>query len=429
MNTLPLMASYKQGAGRTRIQSDGFAYGGWAAPFDDEAIGAAVKKMLDMPIDLFLGRKTFDIWAAFWPQHGDIWPNVNTATKYVASNTMTSSEWQPSVFLSGDVAKKVAELKQGEGPDLHIWGSGNLLQTLMKHDLVDNFWLMIYPITLGEGKTSVCRGHDPGGVQSDGKHCRFDWRHSRELRARRRSPNRKFLNIRAVERTLPRVLRFATCRFFLARADYRMNGPALGHPQTLVSTGTLTGQDTQMRNVIFAINITLDGCCDHTKQVADDETHEYFTNLLREVDLLVFGRITYQLMVPFWPEVAKNQSMTKASNEFASTFDSINKIVFSRSLDSAEDKNTRIVRTNLHDEILKLKQEQGKNILVGGVSVPSQLIELGLVDEYRFVVGPIVAGEGRRLLEGVSLRERLQLKLVESKIFKSGCVALRYLKQ
>ena len=122
-----------------------------------------------------------------------------------------------------------------------------------------------------------------------------------------------------------------------------------------------------MRNVIFAINTTLDGCVDHTKQVADDETHEYFTDLLREVDLLVFGRKTYQLMVPFWPEVAKNQSMTKASNEFARAFDSINKIVFSRSLDSAEDKNTRIVRTNLHDEILKLKQEQGKNILVGGV--------------------------------------------------------------
>ena len=184
-----------------------------------------------------------------------------------------------------------------------------------------------------------------------------------------------------------------------------------------------------MRNVIFAINITLDGCCDHTKQVADDETHEYFTDLLREVDLLVFGRKTYQLMVPFWPDIAKSHSMTKASNEFADTFDSINKIVFSQSLDSAEGQNTRIVRTKLQDEILKLKQEQGKNILTGGVSIPSQLIELGLVDEYHFVVQPIVVGEGRRLLEGISLQEGLQLKLVESKIFKSGCVALRYLKQ
>ena len=183
-----------------------------------------------------------------------------------------------------------------------------------------------------------------------------------------------------------------------------------------------------MRNVIFAINTTLDGCVDHTRQVADDETHEYFTDLLREVDLLVFGRITYQLMVPFWPDVAKHQSMTKASNEFARTFDSIEKIVFSRSLDGVEDKNARIVRTDLRDGILKLKQEQGKNILVGGVDVPSQLMELGLIDEYRFVVMPTIAGEGRRLMEGVSLPEKLQLKLIESKPFKSGCVALRYLK-
>src|SRR5205807_4548216 len=173
----------------------------------------------------------------------------------------------------------------------------------------------------------------------------------------------------------------------------------------------------------------LDGCCDHTKQVADEESLEHHALLLRDADLLVFGRKTYQLMVPYWPDVAKDPSSTKADKEFADTFDSINKIVFSRSLGSAEDKNTRIVRTNLRDEILKLKQEQGKNILAGGVSIPSQLIELGLVDEYRFVVGPILAGEGRRLMEGVSLPEKLQLKLVESKPFKSGCVALRYLKQ
>ena len=183
-----------------------------------------------------------------------------------------------------------------------------------------------------------------------------------------------------------------------------------------------------MRNVIFAINITLDGCCDHTKVIADEESHEYFTQLIRDGDLLVYGRKTYQLMVPFWPDVAKSHSMTKASNEFADAFDSINKVVFSQTLDSAEDRNTRIVRTNPHDEIAKLKQEQGKNILLGGVDIPSQLIELGLVDEYRFVVSPIVAGEGRRLLEGVSLPESLQLKLVESKTFRSGCVALRYLK-
>jgi dihydrofolate reductase len=185
--------------------------------------------------------------------------------------------------------------------------------------------------------------------------------------------------------------------------------------------------EAKMRNLIYAINITVDGCCDHTKMIPDEEIHEYFTHLMRDVDLLVFGRKTYQLMVPYWPDIAKNHSETKAENEFADTFDSINKIVFSQSLDNAEG-NTRIVRTNLRDEILKLKKEQGKNILIGGVDIPSQLIELGLVDEYRFVVQPIVAGEGRRLLEGTSM-EKLQLKLVESKIFKSGCVALRYLKQ
>ena len=185
-----------------------------------------------------------------------------------------------------------------------------------------------------------------------------------------------------------------------------------------------------MRNVIYAINLTLDGCCDHTKFNPDDDLHEHYTQLLRDdAGLLVYGRKTYQLMVPYWPDIAKSQSETKADVEFAQAFVSKKKVVFSRSLDSAEDGNTRFVRTNLRDEILKLKQEQGKSILVGGVDIPSQLIELGLVDEYRFVIAPIIAGEGRRLMEGVNLPEKRRLKLVESKTFKSGFIALRYLKQ
>jgi|ERR1044072_151131 dihydrofolate reductase len=185
-----------------------------------------------------------------------------------------------------------------------------------------------------------------------------------------------------------------------------------------------------MRNLIYAINITLDGCCDHAKLNGNDEIHEYYARLLRDVDLLVFGRKTYQLMVPFWPDVAKNQSgPTKAMNEFAQAFDASKIVVFSQTLDSAEGKKTRIVRSDLQDEILKLKQEQGKNILVGGVDIPSQLIKLGLVDEYHFVVQPIIVGEGRRLLDRMSLPEKLELRLVESKVFESGYVALRYLKQ
>src|ERR1700688_5289275 len=133
-----------------------------------------------------------------------------------------------------------------------------------------------------------------------------------------------------------------------------------------------------MRKLIFAINTTLDRCVDHTKMVPDEELFDYSIQLIREVDLFVYGRKTYQLMVPYWPDIAKNPSETKADREFAQTFVSKNKIVFSRSLDSAADGKTRIARGTLRDEVLKLKKEQGKDILTGGVDIPSQLIGLGL---------------------------------------------------
>ena len=145
--------------------SSGFAHGGWEAPYGDDVVGAAMSKQMNMPFDLLLGRKTFEIWAAYWPKHVEIWPGVNPATKYVASNTMTSSEWQPSVFLSGDVAEKVGKLKQQQGPDLHVYGSANLVQTLMKHDLVDEFWLKIYPLTLGSGKRLFVDGTIPAAFK------------------------------------------------------------------------------------------------------------------------------------------------------------------------------------------------------------------------------------------------------------------------
>lgn len=145
--------------------SGGFAYGGWIVPYSDEVIGTVLRKQMNMPFDLLLGRKTFDIWASYWPQHVDAWPGVGTATKYVASNTMTSHEWQPSVFLGGDVPKKVADIKQEQGSEIHVWGSGNLLQTLLRHDLVDAFWLMIYPITLGAGKRLFADGTIPAAFK------------------------------------------------------------------------------------------------------------------------------------------------------------------------------------------------------------------------------------------------------------------------
>lgn len=145
--------------------SGGFSHGGWIAPYSDEVLGTALRKQMNSPFDLLIGRTTFEIWEPYWPQHADIWPGVNTATKYIASNTRTSSEWQPSVFLNGDIAEKAAKIKGQQGPDLHVWGSSNLIQTLIKHDLVDTFWLMIYPITLGGGKRLFADGSIPAAFK------------------------------------------------------------------------------------------------------------------------------------------------------------------------------------------------------------------------------------------------------------------------
>jgi dihydrofolate reductase len=141
--------------------SGGFVYGGWIAQYSDETLGTLLRRQMNLPFDLLLGRRTFEIWEPYWPQHADVWPGASTATKYIASNTRTSSEWQPSVFLSGDIAGKVATLKQQPGPDLHVWGSGSLIQTLIRHDLVDAFWLMLYPLTLGSGKKLFAEGTIP----------------------------------------------------------------------------------------------------------------------------------------------------------------------------------------------------------------------------------------------------------------------------
>ena len=144
---------------------DGFKYGGWFFPYADEVTGAVVQERLAKPADLLLGRKVFDGWETYWPTHSDFWPNVMTATKYVASNTRTSSDWQPTVFLSGDLAEKVRQLKQEDGPDLHVMGSANMLQTLFRNDLVDELHLMIIPITLGTGKRLFTDGTIPASFK------------------------------------------------------------------------------------------------------------------------------------------------------------------------------------------------------------------------------------------------------------------------
>jgi dihydrofolate reductase len=184
-----------------------------------------------------------------------------------------------------------------------------------------------------------------------------------------------------------------------------------------------------MRKLIYAINMSVDGRCSHDKGLLpDDEILDYYANLVRDVDVFLYGRITYQLMVPYWPNIANNPAgETKADVNYAQAFDSVSKtVVFSRSLAGAEDKRTTIIRGNLKEEVLKLKEEPGRDILTGGVGLPSQLMELGLIDEYRVVVQPLIVGEGRQLFDGGKPPERLQLSLVDTRRFKSGWTLLRY---
>ena len=155
-----------QGPGGADEDRDGgFAHGGWIAPYADPVQSAVIRAQMSLPFDLLLGRRTFEIWAPYWPAHADAWPQVQTATKYVASTTRTSDAWQPSVFLGGDVAARVAQLKREPGPDLHVYGSANLLQTLFAHDLVDALWLRIHPITLGTGKRLFAGGAIPAAFR------------------------------------------------------------------------------------------------------------------------------------------------------------------------------------------------------------------------------------------------------------------------
>ena len=138
--------------------SGGFKYGGWTAPYGDEVYGKVVEKELK-PADYLLGRKTFEIWADYWPEHADFWPGINDGTKYVMSRTMKKSDWKNSVFLKS--LADIKKLKNSKGSDIQVWGSGELIQLLLKNDLVDELWLKIHPLTLGKGKKLFDKGTRP----------------------------------------------------------------------------------------------------------------------------------------------------------------------------------------------------------------------------------------------------------------------------
>jgi len=183
-----------------------------------------------------------------------------------------------------------------------------------------------------------------------------------------------------------------------------------------------------MRTVTFGMNISLDGYCDHTIFRPDVELHDYFIEMMNDVDLLFYGRTMYQLMFPYWEDVLKDETSTPDEIRFAEKITSIDKVVVSRSLDSAEGV-TRIIRSNPAEELLKLKQHPGKKISVDSVSMLPELIAAGLIDEFNLVVHPVIVGRGRRLLNAGSLQENFNLKLVNSKTFQSGCIALHYVKE
>ena len=147
--------------GPTEDTSGGFKYGGWTVPYFDDFSGKVMRDQMKQPFDLLLGRRTFEIFASYWPQHEDQWPGINDAVKYVVSNTMDKHEWKNSILIKGDVVKEIKKLKTQDGPDLKVWGSGNLVQTLLKNDLVDELWLKIFPITLGLGKRLFADGTIP----------------------------------------------------------------------------------------------------------------------------------------------------------------------------------------------------------------------------------------------------------------------------
>ena len=152
-----------QAPGGPAEDTDGnFKYGGWTVPYFDEFLGQVMTEQMSKPFDLLLGRKTFEIFASYWPHHPEEGPGINKATKYVASNTLTRHEWSKSVFFKGHVEDEIKKLKQQGGPDLQVHGSSNLIQTLLKHDLVDEFWLKIFPVALGTGKRLFGKGAIPG---------------------------------------------------------------------------------------------------------------------------------------------------------------------------------------------------------------------------------------------------------------------------
>lgn len=181
-----------------------------------------------------------------------------------------------------------------------------------------------------------------------------------------------------------------------------------------------------MRKLIMAINITADGYCDHRAGIADEELHDFFSGLLREADTLLYGRKTFELMYPYWPTVAQNKTGSKSEITFAELLDEKEKIVFSKKGISTTWKHTRVLNDMNRDVILKLKEQNGRNILISGIDIADQLTRMHLIDEYYFVIHPVIYGKGKRFFESFELDTRVRLDLFDTQRFSSGAIALFY---
>jgi dihydrofolate reductase len=179
-----------------------------------------------------------------------------------------------------------------------------------------------------------------------------------------------------------------------------------------------------MRKLIAAMNMTLDGFCNHTAMIADEEIHEHYNDLLRNTGTLIYGRITYQLMESYWPTVVKNPTGNKSMDDFAILIDDLPKIVYSHTLKNVVWKNSTLKKEIIKEEIIALKQQTGKNVTVGSPSLIVALAQLGVVDEYQFSVQPTVLGSGLQLFKNI--RDRIDLKLLKTKTFSCGAVTLYY---
>ena len=182
-----------------------------------------------------------------------------------------------------------------------------------------------------------------------------------------------------------------------------------------------------MRKVIFAINNTIDGFADHTAVIADDELHDFFTDMLDSADTVLLGRKTYEMMASYWPFADQNPRSTKSMLKFADKYNSVTKLVFSKTLKDVKWNNTTLAKSNLIDEVFKLKNQRGKYIFAGSLSIASQLMKKELIDEYWFLVHPIILGKGKQLFD--ELDNRQNLKLIDTKTFQSGAVVLHYQRQ